>query len=111
MDFSILLSKTQQKPNLGQKMSKVICTSSTSTIQQMFVMNLDDFSKSVAVKEDNVIHATHEEVLGAVQDSGRRVETLVKTVIQEDRLRGLLDTIPTFILPPSTENVKTISSD
>ena len=69
--------------------------------------NLDDFSKSVAVKEDNVIHATHEEVLGAVQDSGRRVETLVKTVIQEDRLRGLLDTIPTFILSPSTEDVKT----
>ena len=52
-------------------------------------------------EEVQIKHATHEEVLGAVQDSGRRVESIVKAVIQEDRLRSVLDSVPTFTLPPS----------
>ena len=51
--------------------------------------------------ESKVVHATHEEVLGAVQDSGRRVESVVKAVVQEDRLRSILNSVPTFTLPPS----------
>lgn len=52
-------------------------------------------------EQSNVIHATHEEVLGAVQDSGRRVESIVKAVVQEERLRSILDSVPTFTLSPS----------
>ena len=66
-----------------------------SLITNKVVMS-DVKARHVASKPEK--HATHEEVLEAVQESGKRVEKLVEAIVSENNLRAILDKVGP--LPP-----------
>jgi hypothetical protein len=52
-------------------------------------------NKVVVEKSKDAVHATHEEVLGAVKAAGTRVESLVKGLIDKKVIGKYLEALPT----------------
>jgi purine-nucleoside phosphorylase len=57
-------------------------------------------NKVVFTKQVDTVHASHQEVLQAVQSSGKRVEALVTALITKENLQGYLDNLPTISWSP-----------
>jgi purine-nucleoside phosphorylase len=61
-------------------------------------------NKVVIEKTKDTVHASHEEVLAAVQSAGSRVESIVKKLISKEVLGEFLDNCPTVKYSPSAES-------
>lgn len=62
-------------------------------------------NKVVVEKTENTVHASHEEVLAAVQDSGIKVEAIVKKLIDNKVLGDFLDKCPTVEYTPKKQSI------
>jgi len=67
-------------------------------------------NKVVFTKQVDTVHASHQEVLTAVETSGKRVEALVTALISKEGLGGYLDTLPTITYSPPTAQAQAASS-
>lgn len=57
-------------------------------------------NKVVFTKQVDTVHASHQEVLDAVESSGKRVEALITALITMENLQAYLDKLPTVAWAP-----------
>lgn len=64
-------------------------------------------NKVVIEKTKDTVHASHEEVLQAVQESGKRVEKLVRSFISKEVVGEFLEKLPTPTYTPKKQSALT----
>lgn len=70
----------------------------------MKILGLSLITNVVVTSKEQKVHASHAEVLQAVESSGKHVEAIVREVISKQMLGSYLSSIPPldYTLPPSS---------
>jgi purine-nucleoside phosphorylase len=70
----------------------------------MKILGLSLITNKVVMKKEDLVHASHEEVLTAVEKSGKNVESLVKSFISRSSIGSYLDSLPPAPTPSPTSS-------
>lgn len=68
----------------------------------MKIAGLSLITNKVVMKKEDVVHASHEEVLAATEKSGKHVEAIVKAFISRTTIGSYLDALPPAPAPSPT---------
>ena len=77
----------------------------------MKILGLSLITNKVVVNPGESNHANHEEVLQAVEASGKFVEGIVKEITQKDILGQYLDKLPAFEYKPNPKAVQHVEAE
>lgn len=77
----------------------------------MKILGLSLITNKVVINPGESNHASHEEVLQAVEASGKFVESIVKEITQKDILGQYLDKLPAFEYKPTPNAHHTAESE